>query len=59
MTSGSSFGVGSFDLGGVNSPKRFEWVKINSDRGAAVNTFLSNLGPDGVGDGKNRQNCQW
>ena len=28
-----------------------EWVKMNLDTGAAVNSFPSNFGPEGVGDG--------
>ena len=36
----------------MSSPKRFEWVKMNLDTGAAVNTFPWNFGPDGKGDGK-------
>ena len=28
-----------------------EWVKMNLDTGAAVNTFPSNFGPEGIGDG--------
>ena len=30
--------------------KRFERVKMNLDKGAAVNTFPLNFGPDGAGD---------
>ena len=41
-----------FDLGATSSPKRFEWVKMNLDRRAAVNTFPLNFGPDGAGDGR-------
>ena len=36
----------------MRSPKRFEWVKMNPDTGAAVNTFPLNIGPDGAGDGR-------
>ena len=36
----------------MSDPKRFEWVKMNLDTGAAVNTFPSNFGPDGAGDGR-------
>ena len=32
----------------MSSPKRFEWVKMNLDRGAAVNTFALNFGRDEV-----------
>ena len=28
-----------------------EWAKMNLDTGAAVNTFPSNFGPEGIGDG--------
>ena len=48
----SSFSLGGVDLGATSSPKRFEWVKMNLDTGAAVNTFPSNFGPDGAGDGR-------
>ena len=50
--SASSFSLGSFDLGALSSPKRFQWVKMNQDTGAAVNTFPLNFGPDGAGDGR-------
>ena len=36
----------------MSSPKRFDWVKMNLDTGAAVNTFPLNFGPDGAGDGR-------
>ena len=36
----------------MSSPKRFQWVKMNLDTGAAVNTFTLNFGPDGAGDGR-------
>ena len=42
---------GSFDLGAACSPKRFGWVTMNLDTGAAVNTFPLNFGPDGAGCG--------
>ena len=51
-TSASSFSLGGLDLGAMRSPKRFEWVKMNLDTGAAVNTFPLNLGPQGAGDGR-------
>ena len=51
-TSASSFALGSFDFGAMSSPKRFEWVKMNLDTGAAVNTLPLNFGPDGAGDGR-------
>ena len=41
--SASSFSLGSFDLGALSSPKRFQWVKMNQDTGAAVNTFPLNF----------------
>ena len=44
--------LGSFDLGAVSSPHQFEWVKMNLDTGAAVNTCPVNFGPDGASDGK-------
>ena len=51
-TSASSFSLGGLDLGATSSPKRFEWVKIKLDTGAAVNTFPLNFGPEGAGDGR-------
>ena len=36
----------------ATSPKRFEWVKMNLDTGAAVNTFPLNFGQEGAGDGR-------
>ena len=50
-TSASSFSLGGLDLGATSSPKRFEWVKMNLDTGAVVNTFPLHFGPDGAGDG--------
>ena len=44
--------AGSFSLGSYDGPKRFEWVKMNLDMGAAVNTFPLNFGPDGAGGGR-------
>ena len=41
-----------FHLEVRSSPKRFEWVKMSLDTGAAVNTFPLNFGPDGAGDGR-------
>ena len=40
------------DFSATSSPKRFEWVKMDLDTGAAANTFLLNFGPDGTGDGR-------
>ena len=34
-----------FRLSATNSTKRFEWVRMNLDTGAAVNTFPLNFGP--------------
>ena len=51
-TSSSSFPLGGLDLAATSSPKRFEWVKMNLDTGAAVNTLSLNFGPDGAGDGR-------
>ena len=50
-TSASSFSLGSLDVSATSSPKRFAWVKMNLDTGAAVNTFPLNFAPDGAGDG--------
>ena len=55
-TSVSSFSLGSFDFGAQSSPKRFEWVKMNLDTGAAVNAFPLNFSPEGKGDGRF---CEW
>ena len=41
--SASSFSLGSLDPNAMRSPKRFEWVKMNLDTGAAVNTFPLNF----------------
>ena len=38
------FSLESFDLGAISSPKRFEWVKLNVDTGAAAKTFPLNFG---------------
>ena len=51
-TSASSFPLGGLDLGATSGPKWFEWVKMNLDTGAAVNTFPLNFGPDGARDGR-------
>ena len=50
-SSAGSFSLGSFD-GAANNSKRFAWVKMNLDVGAAVNTFPLNFGPDGAGGGR-------
>ena len=49
-TSTSSFSLGGVDLGATRSPKRFTWLKMNLDTGAAVNTFPLNFGPEGTED---------
>ena len=43
---------GNFDFSVTSGPKQFEWVKMNLDTGAAVNTFPLNFGPEGAGDGR-------
>ena len=43
----SSLSLGGLDVGATSCLKRFEWVKMNLGRGAAVNTF-----PEGAGDGR-------
>ena len=50
--SASSLSLGSFDLGAMSSPKRFEWVKMNLDTRAAVRRCQINCGPDGARDGR-------
>ena len=37
--SANSFSLGGVDVSTTSSPKRFEWVKMNQDIRAAVNTF--------------------
>ena len=52
-TSARSFSsLGGLDVSATSSPKRFEWVKMYLDTGAAVNTFPLNFGPEGAGDGR-------
>ena len=51
-TSASSFSLGGLDANATSRPKRFEWVIMNLDTGAAVNTFPLNFGPEGAGDGR-------
>ena len=46
------FSLEGLDVSAPSSPKRFEWVKMNLDTGAAVNTFPLNFGPEGAGDGR-------
>ena len=50
-TYANSFSLGGLDASVISSPKRFEWVKMNMDTRAAVNTFPLNFGPEGAGDG--------
>ena len=50
--SASSFSLGGFDVSATSGPKRFEWVKMILDTGAAVNTFPLNFGPERAGDGR-------
>ena len=51
-TSASSCSFGGLQVSATSSPKRFEWVKMNLDTGAAMNTFPLNFGPEGAGDGR-------
>ena len=51
-TSASSFSLGGLDVSATSCPKKFEWVKMNLDTGAAENTFPSHFGPEGAGDGR-------
>ena len=51
-TSASSFSLGGMDVSATSSSKRFEWMNMNLDTGAAVNTFPLNFGPGGAGDGR-------
>ena len=45
------------DLGAMSGPKRFKWVKMNLDTGAAVNIYPLKFGPDAARDGKNSQSA--
>ena len=36
----------------LSCPKRFEWMKMTLDTGAAVNTFPLYFGPGGARDGR-------
>ena len=40
------------DVSATSSLKRFEWVIMNLDTGAAVNTFPLKFGLEGAGDGR-------
>ena len=51
-TSASSFSLGGLDVSATSSPKRFKWVKMSLDTGAAVNTFPLNFSSEGAGDGR-------
>ena len=51
-TSAISFSLGGLDVSATSSPKRFEWVKMNLDTGAAGNTFPLNFGSERAGDGR-------
>ena len=56
-TSASSCSFGGLDVSATSCPKRFEWVKMNLDTGAAVVTFPMNFGLDGAGDGISLGRC--
>ena len=51
-SSGSSFSLGGLDVNATIGSQRFEWVKMNLDTGAAVNTFPLKFGPNRAGDGR-------
>ena len=51
-SSASSFSLGGLDVSATSGPKRFGWVGMNLDTGAAVNTFPLNFGPKRPGDGR-------
>ena len=51
-SSESSFSLGGVDASATRSPKRLQWVKMNLDTGAAVNTFPLNFVPEGAEDGR-------
>ena len=53
------FQLRSFDLGAMTSPKQFEWVKMNLDTGAAVNTPPIELWPRKSRRWKILSDCQW
>ena len=48
----SSLSLGGLDVSATSSSKRFEWVSMNLDTGASVNTFPLKIGPEGAGDGR-------
>ena len=45
------FSLGGLDVSATSGPKRFEWVKVNLDTRAVVNTFTLNCDPEGTRDG--------
>ena len=51
-TSASSFSLGGLDANATCSPKQCEWVKMNLETRAALNTFPLNFGPEGAGGGR-------
>ena len=46
------FRLPGLDDSATSSPKQFQWVKMNLDTGAAMNTFLLNFGTEVSGDGR-------
>ena len=50
-TSEWSLSLRGLYVSAISSPKRFEWVKMNLDPGAAVNTLPLNFAPERAGDG--------
>ena len=58
-TSASSLSLGKLDVSATSSPKRFEWVKMKLDTGAAVNTFPLNLCSRRSRKWKILSDCQW
>ena len=47
--------VSRHDVSATSGPKRFQWVKMNLDTRAAVNTFPLNFSPEGTEDGRFHQ----
>ena len=48
----STLSLERFDLGAMCGPKQFEWVIMNLDTRAAVNTLPLNFGPEGGRGGR-------
>ena len=58
-SSASTFSLGGLDVGATSSPKRFEWVNMNLDTGASVNTFPIEFWSRGSRRWNILSDCQW